>query len=306
LGLSFSSTVALIFISFSFQEIFGGAYPSAISLTASFSPKDKSADSLSYLQFANALGNILGPLFAGLIADLFGYKYVFLTFSILVLIFSFPILFIKDDEKNYQRQKKSSLSKNFVQFINNKILIITGLILLSYTLSVTIIRPSFTLFISKQFAETKNLATISGLLFTMFGISSAVSNLLLPWIKKYISLKLILISAFLIGGLIFVLIIFMKNLFSFGISLLIIGFCLGVILPIVYSIMSDNIEKELKAGLMGVGSSFQMIGNLLGPILSGFIVASFGLDFSFISAGLILFLGFLFFKFSSVQSEKSN
>jgi len=81
---------------------------------------------------------------------------------------------------------------------------------------------------------------------------------------------------------------------------------LGVILPIVYSIMSDNIEKELKAGLMGVGSSYQMIGNLLGPILSGFIVASFGLDFSFISAGLILFLGFLFFKFSSVQSEKSN
>ena len=306
LGLSFSSTVALIFISFSFQEIFGGAYPSAISLTASFSPKEKSADSLSYLQFANALGNILGPLFGGLIADLFGYKYVFLTFSILVLIFSFPILFIKDDEKNYQRQKKSSLSKNFIQFINNKILIITGLILLSYTLSVTIIRPSFTLFISKQFAETKNLATISGLLFTMFGISSAVSNLLLPWIKKYISLKLILNSAFLIGGLIFVLIIFMKNLFSFGISLLIIGFCLGVILPIVYSIMSDNIEKELKAGLMGVGSSFQMIGNLLGPILSGFIVASFGLDFSFISAGLILFLGFLFFKFSSVQSEKSN
>ncbi len=303
IGLSFSTSLTLVLIAFSIQEIFGGAYPAAVSFTTIFVPKEKVADSLSYLQFSNALGNILGPLIGGLITDNYGIKYVFLLFAFTVFVFSFPILFFKE---NLVLEKKQSVSlkNNFIFFIKNKYLIVIAIVLLSYTLSVTMIRPVFTLFIQKQFGEIKNLATLSGLLFTLFGLSSAISNLILPFVKKFFPLNKILKFSLLVSSSIFIILSLANTLILFGVLIFLSGFALGVVLPILYSLMSENINQSSKAGVMGIGSSFQMIGNLVGPTLAGFIFSLIGIDFSFASCGFVLLIGFILFNFYGVSFEK--
>lgn len=305
-GIYTSNTLLLILISFSIQEIFGGAYPSAISFASVFSPKEKVADSLSYLQFSNALGNILGPLFGGLITDYFGVKYVFIFFGTVVLLFSLPILFFKEKKSERTHSKKISLWNNILYFVKNKSLILLAILLLFYTLSVTMIRPSFTIFIQKQFNSNNNLATLSGLLFTLFGLSSALSNLLLPKLKNYLDINLLLKISFFVSGIFFLLSIFIVNLFLFTIILLVIGFCLGIVLPIIYTLMGDKIESISKAGVMGIGSSFQMIGNLVGPSITGFFVINSNINFSFINSGIILILGFMLIIFSGRKIEKNS
>ncbi|MCX7876552.1 MAG: MFS transporter [Melioribacteraceae bacterium] len=305
ISLSFSSSVTFILIAFSLQEIFGGAYPSAVSFTTVFSPKEKVADSLSFIQFSNALGNILGPLLGGLIADNFGFKYVFLLFAFSVFVTSIPILLFKEEE-NLSTVKRSSLKNNFMFFIKNNHLILIAILLLSYTLSVTMIRPIFTLYIDNNFLEVKNLATISGLLFTLFGFAAAISNLSLPFLKKYFSLKFILINSLIIAGLFFVIINFTKDIYLFATFLFIIGLALGFILPILYSLMSEQINQNFKAGVMGIGSSFQMVGNLIGPTLAGLIVAITNLNFSFIFCGIVLLISLLIFIYNGDNIEKNN
>ena len=191
-------------------------------------------------------------------------------------------------------------------FIKNNHLILIAILLLSYTLSVTMIRPIFTLYIDNNFLEVKNLATISGLLFTLFGFAAAISNLSLPFLKKYFSLKFILINSLIIAGLFFVIINFTKDIYLFATLLFIIGLALGFILPILYSLMSEQINQNFKAGVMGIGSSFQMVGNLIGPTLAGLIVAITNLNFSFIFCGIVLLISLLIFIYNGDNIEKNN
>ncbi|OGV25402.1 MAG: hypothetical protein A2499_05475 [Stygiobacter sp. RIFOXYC12_FULL_38_8] len=104
-----------------------------------------------------------------------------------------------------------------------------------------------------------------------------------------------MLLAFIISAAAFLCLNFLKDIFTFTLVLFVLGFALGVVLPLIYSLMSNETEHERKAGVMGIGSSFQMIGNLAGPITAGYIVSAFGLSFSFVGSGTILAAAILFY-----------
>jgi len=295
LSMSFSSSLTFLLIASSIQELFGGAYPAAISLTAANSPKGKTTDALSYLQLANALGNIAGPVLGGILADVFGFRTVFIIVAILVSATSLPVLFFVKEQKVVTEAKYNSLANNFKYFTAKKWLVVCGIMLLAYTLSVTMMRPNFTLYIHQQFGGLENQASISGILLGLFGGAGALSVALLPALNKIISSRKNLLLAFIISAAAFLCLNFLKDIFTFTLVLFVLGFALGVVLPLIYSLMSNETEHERKAGVMGIGSSFQMIGNLAGPITAGYIVSAFGLSFSFVGSGTILAAAILFY-----------
>ena len=124
-----------------------------------------------------------------------------------------------------------------------------------------------------------------------------MSVALLPLIGRAISSKIKLLGSLTISALMFLSLTWFKDIYSFALVLVILGFALGVVLPLIYSLMSDETEQSRKAGILGIGSSFQMAGNLVGPLAAGYIVTLFGLHFSFIVSGIILAFVILFYFF---------
>jgi len=294
--LSFSSSLTFLLLAAATQELLGGAYPAAVSLTAANSPKEKTTEALSYLQFANALGNIAGPIIGGILADNIGYKNVFLVNAVMVSLTSLPVFFFVKEELIEKSTSYYSLLDNTKYFFKRNVLFISGIILLAYTLSLTMIRPNFTFFVQQQFNEIKNAATLSGVLFGLFGAAGAFSVALLPFLGEKIPKWSMLISALAISSISFLLLALIKNIYLFSTLLFVLGFMLGIILPLVYSIISQNTTFDRKAGVIGIGSSFQMTGNLLGPLAAGYIISLFGLHFSFVSSGIILAAAILIYK----------
>jgi DHA1 family multidrug resistance protein-like MFS transporter len=69
-----------------------------------------------------------------------------------------------------------------------------------------------------------------------------------------------------------------------------LGFCLGGMLPTLYSYISKNSSLERRGGIMGIASSGNILANMIGPLAGGFIAAHVGLRQNFFITGGILML----------------
>ena len=295
-AMGLATSLTFLLLASSLQEILGGAYPAAVSLTAANSPEEKTTDALSYLQFSNALGNIVGPILGGLLADAFGFRMVFFIVATSVLVFSFPILFLIDENVVSKENQFHSMVKNLRYFIQRKNLILYAILLLAYTLSITIMRPSFALFVQSNFNESKNYASTAGILLGILGVASSISTLFLPWLNRKFNIEKNIFVTFISAGILFLFLHLPFNIYLFAIIIFLTGIFTGIILPLVYSLISFETCSERKAGVMGVGSSFQMIGNLLGPVVAGYLVFAFGIGFPFIASGSILLIAIFIYK----------
>ncbi len=304
--MSFSSSLLFLLIAASTQELFGGAYPAAVSLTAANTPKEKTTEALSYLQFANALGNIIGPVLGGVLADSAGYKNVFLFTALSVSITSLPIVFLVKESNIVKQPNFHSLLDNLKYFTAKHGLIVCGIMLLSYTLSLTMMRPNFSFFVQQQFTSVNNTATTAGILLGLFGLAGTLSVALLPFAARQIKSLVKLAAAFSVSSISFFLLITINNIYLFASVLFVLGFWLGIILPLIYSLMSGYTAQERKAGVMGIGFSFQITGNLLGPLAAGYIAAFFGVHFSFVLSGVILAAAIFLFKTMEKDGKATN
>lgn len=291
-----ASSLIFLLLASSLQELFGGAYPAAVSLTAANSPKEKNPEALGYLQFSNALGNIAGPIFGGLLADAFGFRSVFYFVATSVLIFSLPVLFLIDEKVISKENQYHSLFKNLHYFVQKKSLIFCAILLLAYTLSITIMRPGFALYVQSNFNNSKNAASMSGFLLGILGAASSISTLFLPLLNRKFNIRKNILVTFISAGTLFIILSFPLNIYLFGLIIFFTGLFTGVVLPLVYSLISFETAPERKAGVIGVGSSFQMIGNLFGPVLAGYLAFAFGIGFPFIASGSILLMAIFIYK----------
>ena len=153
------------------------------------------------------------------------------------------------------------------------------------------IQPLFALFIEEKLSNAVYLATITGGIFAVMGLFQVISS---PWWGKRndkYGIRRNLTYAMFGAGLGYGL-----HIVEGGIWILIpirafLGFCIGGVLPSLYSLISRNTPIDRKGGVMGIASSFTLLGNLIGPISSGYIAAVTNIDFIFILSGVLLTAG---------------
>ncbi|MFA5804810.1 MAG: MFS transporter [Melioribacteraceae bacterium] len=289
--MGFSANLTQLILFASLQEAMGGFYPAAVSLTASNTPKEKTAQALGILQFANGSGNVIGPILGGILADLVGLRVVFFLIAITVGLSGFLIVFFID-EKNFTREDHNYyfLTKNWRYVFDNKKLIICMLFLLIYSLAVTVVRPTFSLFIKSMNFTLNNSSTVTGILLGVFGGTSALASALVGKLTIKRKINSILLFASIVVTATYFLLSVVSSASFLIIVLAVGGFGLGLIQPLVFTLVSYNTDDNRKAGVFGVGSSFQVIGNLFGSVSAGYIVAEFGLRFPFVAAGLLFII----------------
>lgn len=305
--MGFSTSVEMLFFFRLLQGGISGFIASALALVAATTPHQKSGYAIGLLQSAIAGGNVVGPLLGGTLADAVGFRPIFFIVAALCFVSgTLVVLFVKEESKGkISDSSKHTLLSNYRFALNSHHIRIALVIILFSQLAMYMIQPIFALFVEFLAGGSRYLATLAGATFSVAGVFMVISS---PWwgkrndAKSYKKNLLIAITgaafAYALQG------------FATEVSHLIFlraiqGFCMGGILPTLFSYVSKNTEITRRGGVMGIASSMQLLANMIGPITGGFVAAHVGLRENFFLTGSILALTSLFVyrTFIDVRSE---
>ncbi|CUT02953.1 Predicted arabinose efflux permease, MFS family [Candidatus Chrysopegis kryptomonas] len=294
-----SQNVYQLFIFRIIQGAISGFIPSALAFVSAESPYEKKGYAIGVLQTATSTGQLFGPLFGGVLADLIGYRHIFQITGILCFISGFLLIFGAKEMKmnNFSNggNELKNLLKNYRYAILENRNVRFGLMLIFLSqMSVMLVQPIFALFVESISGDVKHISSLSGFAFSVagaftilsapfwgkkndkdiskFGIHGYKRNLKISFAGAGISLLLQGLS-----GSIFLVILF-RAFF---------GFFLGGMTPVLYSFVSRNVDEERQGGVMGIASSFTTLSNVIGPGLGGLIAGFWGLRIGFYLSGVI-------------------
>ncbi|OGS20255.1 MAG: hypothetical protein A3J83_07370 [Elusimicrobia bacterium RIFOXYA2_FULL_40_6] len=273
-----------------------GYYPASMALMSNMSPKDKLGVTLGTLQTSAVAGGIAGPLIGGVLADLVGYREVFLIIAAAHLICVIASMwFITDSKTTAPKEEKVSFFDNVKYVLNSGPLRTMFIAVLAMQVSLFIIQPVFSLFVELLAkGVTLRIASLTGIIFA----STAVSQFLFTpfWGKKgdREGYNNILVKSLLYAG-IFSLLQFVAQTPN---QLLFIRVMFGVfvagIIPSAYTIMAKNTSLDKKGVVFGLASSAGAIGGAVGSLSGGLVAVMFGIRSVFIFSGAFLIITSLF------------
>ncbi len=289
--IGFSTDVTFLFIARLLQGALSGFLPAAMALAASNTPEDKTSYVLGTLQSSTTAGNILGPLIGGVLSDIIGFRNVFFAVAGLLSITGFLVLiFVKEERRRSEDIHPFSFIQNWKFLLHEKNLLVPSILIMITALGFSFVRPIFVLYIENLNISTNILATITGALYSIVGFFSTIGS---PWWGKKaetIGIKKSLLYASIITGLMYCSHAFITDPLHLIPVRMILGFGFGALLPLLFSAVSKNVKAERRGGVIGVASSFQILGNMTGPIVGGYAVSMIGIKSAFILTGMFFFM----------------
>jgi len=291
LFIGFSQNVYQLLAARLVQGAISGFLPASLALISTTTPKEKTGYALGILQTATSAGTVLGPFFGGTLADTIGIRPIFyLVAGICSLSGLLVISLVRENKIQEDTQKKFSVRHNLnyiFQFKQLKILLL--LIVIAQT-GVGFIQPLFALYVETLNIDKNYLATTAGVLYGIMGIFTVIAAPFWGKLSEKFQPRKLLMTAAIIGSICYASHFFLHNPIPVIIVRAFLGFALGGILPIIYTLVSHNTPLDRRGGILGFASSSQILGNLLGPTLSGLFALQYGVRLGFIISGGIFFL----------------
>lgn len=239
-------------------------------LVAAMFTKEKTASVLTAGQFIKAISSLLGPIIAGITANYFSdWKMTFVIFSIASLFSVLLLLFSKIDEQEFENRQ--STFRSVLTLLKDKYILYCFLsILFIVGLDVGINTSAPELLMKRTGLELSRAGLGSSVYFAAKTIGAFVGIILLLKIKPLHFLRSSLILA--IGA--FVLLMFVKSLWSLFFLIFIIGVSCANVFSIIFSfaIQKDPQRSNEISALMIMGVSG---GAIILP-LQGLINDNFG------------------------------
>jgi DHA1 family multidrug resistance protein-like MFS transporter len=100
--------------------------------------------------------------------------------------------------------------------------------------------------------------------------------------SKNLSLALAVVGVVYAGHII------VQDLFQLAILRAFLGFAQAGVLPALYSLTNLNAPPERRGGIIAVASSMTVLGNMIGPMIGGFVAGHFGITASFVANSCML------------------
>jgi DHA1 family multidrug resistance protein-like MFS transporter len=285
-----SQNVTQLFLARLVQGLLSGFLPAAMALVAANTPKEKTGYALGLLQSATAAGTVLGPLLGGLISDLFGFRSVFFIVAAMMVITGIIVIIFVVEEKSPAEKSPYTFIDNWKYLLSNKKLLFPAIMIMLSAFGISFIRPTFVLYIETFPVSSKFLPTITGALYSIVGVFSIFSA---AWWGRRVEKTGIaqnVIYASLLTGVMYVAHSFVYDIYLLIPIRMLLGFGFGALSPLLFTAISKNVSPERTGGVLGVGSSFQILGNMTGPVLGGFSAGFLGLRISFAITGLFFLI----------------
>ncbi len=289
-----ASSLTFLFVGRMIAGIAGAIIPTTNAYIADVTTKEDRAKGMGMVGAAFGLGFILGPAIGGLLAP-YGYDKPALLASLMAAL-NFFFAYFKLPESLTPQNRKLARSEGFT------------LERLSAALSQPKVALLMAIYFVVIFAFSNMEATFGLLNLHRYGLTAQQTG----YLFTYIGFLMVLMQGALVGRLArwvgeAPLIISGTFAMIFGLALLpfapnmplycgiiaLLSFGAGINNPSIHSLLSKLSRSEEQGGIMGIAQSMASLGRILGPMWGGYVFDAIGVEWPFISGGLLMSLAFL-------------
>ncbi|TVY08228.1 MFS transporter [Paenibacillus cremeus] len=270
------------------QGLLTGFIPGSIALVGTNTPEHKVGYAMSMMATSTATGGIMGPLFGGLIANVFDSRIAFASAGVFVLMGTLLVLFGVKEEKFVKRKETVSFAESLRISARNKPFMIVLLLSMLTQLSVMTIEPVLPLYIVEIGGSVKNASLLAGIVFSLVGISGIVFAPRWGKLADFYGFEKILIIGLLVGGLGNLAQIPFHNIWGFSIVRFIYGAFFCAVFPALNGLVVRSTPAEFRGTAFGLNQTASQIGGMAGPLLGGAISGAVSVHAVFWMTGLML------------------
>ena len=264
-----------------FQGFASGLWPMELAIMTIYAPPKKLGICLGIMQGALTAGGIIGPLFGGILAEVFGMRMsFFLAAAALFLNFIVLVFFIKEPPTDTAGADSAADSEG--DKVSLWKIPVIRLMLVSAALVVAFRS------LTSLAGDLDNLVFISGLIFSMSGFSSAITAPLWGRFGQHHGFVKALRLSLVLAGIFSFVQALPDTLYTFAASQFAIGLFFSGIYPSINAILAEKTSASIKGRVFGLMFSAQQIGAMGGTILGGVIATFLGMKYVFLAAGALL------------------
>lgn len=290
IAMAFVSNVHQLLILRVFQGLCGGFVAAGTALVLSSTPPEQISFTVGMFQTSIIIGGAVGPLMGGVIADYFGYRHPFVVFGTLCLCTLIILhVAVKENFTPTVKSESASLKSTFVYIWSLVDLRLMLLVQFLAQFAMLSMGPVLPLYIQPMISDASALASLSGGIIAIGGVTSAFASASMGMINRRFSHKQILITASLLGAVSFWGQLAANSVIAFACLRAINGLCVGAMVPSSNTIITYLIPESKRGAAYGITSGAGLMGNVLGPVCAGVFSLLFGISSIFWITG-ILFL----------------
>jgi DHA1 family multidrug resistance protein-like MFS transporter len=268
-----------------------GTVAAATVLTASISPVAETGYRLGLLQMAVYLGNSVGPLFGGVVADTLGIRVNFLATSALLLSAAVIVTkFVK--EEFIPKPKNRSILKNAIPdfsplFSSPALGSLMGVVF-AVQFASAVVAPMLPLFIMHMTGNVAGVGSLSGLIIAAGSVSGAVAAAAIGKVSGKVGYGRTLIICMLGATAFYIPQGFVQNPWQLLWLRLGSGIFLGGTMPSVNALIASLCARDKQGSTYGLSSSISNAGAALGPAMGATLATIAGYPSVFFATSGIL------------------
>lgn len=291
---AWAGSIITLFAARILDGLTGGNVSVAQAMVSDTSTPQNRAKKFGYLGSAFGFGFVIGPAVGGLLSG-FGEQVPFYFAAGISLLGTLCTIFLlKETHLREARSKKGTRHRfTFLSLITTlKVHVIGTTIIVGFLLAMA----QFTMITGFQTFSVDTLKlsnTQIGLFFAAFAICGILAQLAVPLITKWLSSKsmILLVSTVLCMGAM-VLSGFTSAFLMFALCMCVYSLFNGLRNPMLNAIIADHNDPARQGEVMGVNQSYASIGQTLGPITAGLVLA-FSSHAAFFLSGFYILIAFL-------------
>jgi DHA1 family multidrug resistance protein-like MFS transporter len=271
---------------------FTGTVTASTALVATSAPKERLGYNLGMVQTAVFAGAAFGPTIGGFTAAHFGYRATFAISSALLLSAVVIVIFFVQEVFTRPEKAPASTESRSSQWawMLGAIMLAMLTVLFAVRFVQQGIRPVMPLYLQElgHYSDS-HAATVSGWMFGVLGVSSAVSAIIFGRHGDKVGHQAILFWCVLGAGLLYLPMAIAQNAWQLIALQGLFGIAAGGMIPSANAIIANVTPPDRRGFTYGITSTAGSVGSAIGPLLLSTLIApSFGFETAFITVGVLL------------------
>jgi MFS family permease len=291
--MAFAPSALFLFLARALDGLTAGNIPVAFAVISDSTKPEERAKAFGIIGAAFNFGFVFGPAIAAFTVAS-GQALPFMIAGIVTIVAALVTFFYLPETNQHMGETKQAKLFDFNKLwrtlfdpnVGNTF-IISLLFFLAFSCAVIYGFQPFTLHIL-HVTESQN-----ALLFTLFGTIGLIAQTFLVgriskiWgMKKSFSIGMICIA------LAFILMFLSRHLPLFIAGMIILSLCNSIVQTLVPTILSQEADARSQGTIMGLNTSYQSLGMIIGPIVGG-AIATFAVPLPFLLGSVLIFVCFL-------------
>lgn len=269
-----------------FNGLLSGFIPAAIMLVASNTPGENMGYALGIINTFTAMGSIMGPSLGGVLLQFVSIRQVMLIAAALLVVAS-VVAYYGSKEKVIKQTVKTTISQDFRLIMGNRFLQVYFLAMIVLQMSTFVIQPILPLYLEEMLST--NVELVTGMIFSVSGISLAIGSPLICKIKR-VSYYMLLLYGLVLSGLLSVLQGFALSAAVLGLERFFYGFANAAVNVSGNVLITQCTGEEMRGRVFGTLNGLAAIGSVIGPLMGGLLGESLGNASAFHGSAFLFFV----------------